>query len=226
MARNSSAPTAPRSSLREAQKELTRQRLYETGIQAFIENSYTRTTIDDIATAAGATRATFYLHYTAKSELVRELIVSWRGDTKRIYTELGEIVVDGAYGDIRAWLDRLLRKWPAMRGYAAVLEDAVATEPDIRAEHETTFEFGVERIAAGMIRAGRFAPSSRAPRARLALLQLDPVFMRWRRVGWRGDRGATLDGLAEMWTIGLGDRTTIPPSPGSAPGPARNDATR
>ncbi|WCI07753.1 helix-turn-helix domain containing protein [Arthrobacter sp. OVS8] len=51
------------SSLREAQKQLTRDMIVDRALELFTEKGYAATTIDEIAVAAGTTRATFYAHY-------------------------------------------------------------------------------------------------------------------------------------------------------------------
>lgn len=47
-------------SLREAQKQMTRRLLLDAGLELFTTKGYAATTVDDIATAAGTTRVTFY----------------------------------------------------------------------------------------------------------------------------------------------------------------------
>ncbi|MFI7496689.1 TetR/AcrR family transcriptional regulator [Kocuria sp. M4R2S49] len=60
--------------LREAQKQTTRQLLLDKGPELFGTKGYAGTTIDDIAVAAGTTRATFCLHFPWKADLVRSLV--------------------------------------------------------------------------------------------------------------------------------------------------------
>ncbi|MFD0474935.1 TetR family transcriptional regulator [Nonomuraea thailandensis] len=45
--------------LREAQKEMTRKLLLDSGVELFVSKGYAATTVDDIASAAGTTRVTF-----------------------------------------------------------------------------------------------------------------------------------------------------------------------
>jgi AcrR family transcriptional regulator len=60
--------------LRAAQKEMTRKLLLSTALELFETKGYGSTTIDDIATAAGTTRVTFYAYFPSRSDLVRALI--------------------------------------------------------------------------------------------------------------------------------------------------------
>ena len=53
---------------------MTRRLLLDKGLELFGTKGYAATTIDDIAVAAGTTRATFYLHFPSKADLVRSLV--------------------------------------------------------------------------------------------------------------------------------------------------------
>ena len=60
--------------LREVQKQQTRQLLLDTGLELFESKGYAATTIDDIAAGAGTTRTTFYLHFASKAQLMGEVV--------------------------------------------------------------------------------------------------------------------------------------------------------
>jgi AcrR family transcriptional regulator len=64
------APPDRRPTLREEQRLLTRTRLVEAGIALFAEKGYVATTVEDIATSARTSRATFYLHFESKLALL------------------------------------------------------------------------------------------------------------------------------------------------------------
>ena len=61
-------------SLREAQKQLTRDMIVERALELFTEKGYAATTIDEIAAAAGTTRVTFYAYYPSRSDLMRDFM--------------------------------------------------------------------------------------------------------------------------------------------------------
>ena len=69
-------------SLRDEQKRLTRRLLIEGAVTAFERKGYAATTIEDIVAEANASRATFYLHFKSKAEVVlvvaRTLGRRWR----------------------------------------------------------------------------------------------------------------------------------------------------
>jgi AcrR family transcriptional regulator len=57
-------------SLRDEQKRMTRRLLIEGAVTAFERKGYAATTIEDIVAEANASRATFYLHFKSKADVV------------------------------------------------------------------------------------------------------------------------------------------------------------
>src|ERR1700761_7867655 len=82
----------PRGRMRAAQREFTRTRLVEAAIEVFAEKGYARTTVDDIAERAGSTRATFYLHFKAKSDVLSELMARGERHFHQVYQGLSPII--------------------------------------------------------------------------------------------------------------------------------------
>ncbi|MDI5965411.1 TetR family transcriptional regulator [Streptantibioticus silvisoli] len=56
--------------LREQKKAATRQALRQAALRLFTENGYERTTVRDIASAAGVTERTFFRYFPSKEDLV------------------------------------------------------------------------------------------------------------------------------------------------------------
>jgi len=60
-------------SIREAQKELTRDRLIETAIAVFSSRGFAAATIDEIAKCANVGRTTVYKHFHGKSDIAQAI---------------------------------------------------------------------------------------------------------------------------------------------------------
>ena len=56
--------------MRERKRRDTLQRISETGHDLFLENGYEETTVDDISTAAGISRRTFFHYFKSKDEIL------------------------------------------------------------------------------------------------------------------------------------------------------------
>ena len=58
--------------LRERKRQLTLDRIAETGLKLFVENGYEATTLDAIAAAAGISRRTFFHYLKSKEDVLLE----------------------------------------------------------------------------------------------------------------------------------------------------------
>ncbi|MFI8308305.1 TetR/AcrR family transcriptional regulator [Streptomyces sp. NPDC085927] len=190
------------SSLRTAQKQMTRSRLLASGIELFQKKGYAATTVDDIAAGAGATRSTFYLHFASKTQLMIALIDEINdkvvaSDVPR----LTQVVATGDRDQIRTWLSRRFDQWPEIMPYVTAGHQAAGTDPEIAAAVRRWLESAVDEIHAGLDQAGRFAPASRRVRAVLAFGQVEFLSRRWFSEGWDEsvDRDATLQALTDTW---------------------------
>jgi AcrR family transcriptional regulator len=186
--------------LREAQKQQTRQLLLDKGLELFESKGYPATTIDDIASAAGTTRTTFYLHFSSKAELMSELITT----VDQILTTvdnppLSTVVELGRRDLVRAWLDSKFDQWQVIRPYILVAHQAAAGEPEVADKIESWFEDVTASMREGLDRAGRFSPESRRVRCVLAFGQFEFLSRRWFLSGWTSDREVCLETLTDSW---------------------------
>lgn len=189
--------------LRDVHKQRTRSRLLAGASAAFAEKGYAATTIDDVVRAAGVTRATFYLHFTNKAELLTELLVDVARQTYDINDRLVGVVADGGRAAITGWLDEAFDFWETCRTSAMAQEEAAAIEPSIRAARTESFDRGVAGIIGGLEAAGHFDADGRRARAVCMYSQLQNVFHRWMQVGWEADRAVMLGVMTDMWMAAL-----------------------
>ncbi|MEU6452538.1 TetR/AcrR family transcriptional regulator [Streptomyces sp. NPDC046979] len=194
--------------LREAQKRMTRRLLLESGLELFKAKGYAATTVDDIATAAGTTRVTFYAYFPSRGELMKALIDEQlneelqrvrspeHGSTAR---DLVATVAEGTPEAITAWLRRTTDAWPAIRPIIRLGRDAAVIEPDLTDLVERWMEEAVGDIEDGLTLAGRFEPHQRHFRGVLAMAQLDYVAQNWDRVDWKLTGDQMLEELSAGW---------------------------
>jgi AcrR family transcriptional regulator len=200
-------------SLREAQKEMTRRLLLDAGLELFVEKGYAATTVDDIATAAGTTRVTFYAYFPSKSELMKALIAERLNELlqrsrspEHGSTALGLVaaVEDGSREALGQWIARTAETWPGIRPIIRIGRDAAAVEPELRNLVERWLEEAISDVEDGLTRAGRFKPHQRHFRGVLAMAQLDYVAQNWGEADWKVSREQMLDELTESWFATLG----------------------
>ncbi|MFE0675866.1 TetR/AcrR family transcriptional regulator [Streptomyces sp. NPDC058867] len=197
--------------LREAQKKMTRRLLLESGLELFKAKGYAATTVDDIATAAGTTRVTFYAYFPSRGDLMKALIdEQLNEELQRVRSvehgstalDLVATVAEGTPEAIMAWLRRTADSWPAIRPIIRIGRDAAVVEPDLVDLVERWLEEAVGDIEDGLTAAGRLAPHQRHFRGVLAMAQLDFVAQHWDGSDWKLTREQMLDELAASW-VGL-----------------------
>jgi AcrR family transcriptional regulator len=195
----------PVSTLRAAQKRMTYELFLDKGLELFGEKGYAATTVDDIASAAGSTRTTFYLHFASKAELMSALLA--KVDTILTSADdppLPEVVASGSRELIRAWLDRKFSQWDEIKPYLTASYQAIH-EPAVVEQTERWFESAVGDMTAGLDRAKRFEKKVRRIRCVLAFGQLEYLSRRYFAVGWTIPRDVCLDELTDSWCHLLGD---------------------
>lgn len=195
------------SSLREAQKQLTRDRIVECALELFTAKGYAATTIDEIAVAAGTTRVTFYAYYPSRTELMKDFmgrvnaVLERASGPEGISTarELVDVVRAGKLAGILGWLESRAALWPVFRPYLDVLDEAAALDPEVRAIVEAWHEEVISDIVQGLQLAGRFTAETHHIRGTLAYTQLDYVATLWTRRKFEPNREHALEVLADSW---------------------------
>ena len=206
------------SSLREAQKQLTRDVIVEQALKLFTEKGYAATTIDEIAAAAGTTRVTFYAYYPSRSDLMRDFMARVNAVLDRAdghaqtstAPELVDAVRAGELSGIVAWLESRAALWPVFRPWLDVLDEAAAVDRDVRTLVEGWHEEVISDIVRGLELAGRFPAGTHHIRGTLAFTQLDYVATLWTRRKMEPNREHALELLADSWFHLLCDDGQVP----------------
>lgn len=102
---------------------MTRQRLLEAGVQVFKDRGYSDATIDEIVTQAAVGRATFYLHFKSKFDVLRAAILETERRNEDMIADLKEAAAGDASA-LRGWLPRRLAWMPILFSSAPTLRCA------------------------------------------------------------------------------------------------------
>jgi AcrR family transcriptional regulator len=195
----------PPTPMRVAQKERTRRRLRDAATELFTAKGYAATTIDDITSAIGASRATFYLHYDGKARIVREVYEDvLMPETLDYYGRLDALGVPTEAG-LRVWLDEAIGFFERHRAILAFAEEAQSVEQGLE---ELSAPRLLDRCAAAMPRyLSRHAEGRERQQAQLHLelliVQLSSFARLWVDGRWPVERDLILDVLLDLWSHGL-----------------------
>jgi AcrR family transcriptional regulator len=192
----------PLPTLREAQKQLTRDRLVDAAFRLFNEHGYEATTADQIARSAGMSRATFYLHFKSKAELVVDLQHRLRAEVVDIYAALDE-VVGGTRDDVRTWVEGVLRVWERDRLRLEAMEQALAVEQGIADQWLVTLDDAIDAMPRALAAADVDVAAARM-RLLTLMMQLDRTMFFLVIRNQPLDRAALVEALTLQWSAALG----------------------
>lgn len=193
-----STPTA-KPSLRDRQRELTRQSIFDAALTAFGEKGYSSVTVDDMVKIAGVSRATFYLHFDSKSAVLRALrqkrLEEWP-------TEHSPHWGAGERASIKTFFERMVDFYNESPMLYKALHEARAADPEFAAEHRVL----LDRNAAEWQKSQHMEDVDPA-RSRIAILMMytliDYFMYLWLIQGWELDRDqaveAMTDALYAVW---------------------------
>jgi AcrR family transcriptional regulator len=135
--------------LREQQRAFTRRKLMEAGQQVFAAKGYPDATVDDIARQAGASRATFYLHFKSKSELMialTEAALPYGIETYRVLDEMLEGDESQLRVRLHGWLAKWLDVWTSGADGSHAMLQATMLDPDVERYYLRTSEALVDGL--------------------------------------------------------------------------------
>ena len=160
---------------------------------------YPGATIDEIAATAGASRATFYLHFKSKADLIRELVETMP-DRQHVWDGLSAMR-DPSPEQVRAWLEDVVAMYDTHRLYFLAVEQAVSVEAELTEGYYRQVDHYLD---------GRRASHEDTEDARLHLMllwvQLSRFCFLWRVRGIELEEERTMTRLTQIWHDALSAR--------------------
>ncbi|MBH0775635.1 TetR/AcrR family transcriptional regulator [Nocardia bovistercoris] len=166
--------------LRDEQKSRTRAALIDSARAMFGRQGYAAVRVDDIAAAVGCSRATFYLHFSGKPEVLRALadrtVVP---KVLELCADLDRVLATDSRDEFAGWVARTVSWFDDFKDLLPAWNEAMALDPGFR---EIAHE-GVRALPDAMPTYLRRRPPQDRAEARLRLelfvAQLERFFTRW-----------------------------------------------
>ena len=192
-----------RKSLRDLQKEETLSLLIKSAKHLFLRKGYARTTIDEIASRAGASRATFYLHFSKKWLVLRYILeASVIPEGLEFYRRLDDMGVPSK-ADLRTWLIEALEFFERHKKILAVVREAQSVEPELGFLNLEFLRACVDAMPNYLSRWGAERQSYAKLRMNMLTAQLDDAATWVVHNSSEMDKELVVQALLEYWTIGL-----------------------
>jgi AcrR family transcriptional regulator len=186
--------------LRRQQRDFTRQRLIEAARALFIRDGTRATSVDDIAKAAGTSRATFYAHFTDKQDVIREFARSMWETAFALYERFGALEA-WTPESIRGWMRDLFDAWDQNAETTLIVIQEMPSE--LRTEFREHMEQRIEALMGSSPLWGRFDPEEGRRRAALLIFQIERSMDAWHYGGWKTDREGLLETMVDIWLATL-----------------------
>jgi AcrR family transcriptional regulator len=185
--------------LREAQRQLTRERLVDAAVALFGRRGFRAVTIEQIAAEAGANRATFYLHFRNKEDVANAIGDRLVPNIQATFAAL-DAIPDPSLEDVRAWLAQgMAEQTDERRNLLAVATEANVADPDLADDYLRFINLFIDAMPNYL---ARFSDAER-PAARTRMLMQLVQFERLSYVMVVQRASAPLepllDALAESW---------------------------
>ena len=185
--------------LREAQRQLTRERLVDAAVVLFGARGFRAVTIEQIAAEAGANRATFYLHFRNKEDVANAIGDRLVPHIQAIFAAL-DALPDPTVEDVRAWLVQgLAEQTEERRNLLAVATEANVADPDLADDYLRFIDLVIDAMPNDL---ARFSDAERpAARTRMLMQLVQLERLSYLLVVQRASAPLEplLDALAESW---------------------------
>jgi AcrR family transcriptional regulator len=189
--------------LRVQQRGFTRARLIEAAHEVFAERGYVAATVDDIATRAGSSRATFYLHFKGKGEVASALLTGSLELAESRYRAFDDLLVSSEPQTLRKQLRVWLAEWLEIWRANAAINQALVQAATVDAEVEEQLTGISSRLIGTLTRYFATIPEPDRQRVRdeLYLLEImtQRVFSLASGSGLEVSDTRTIDVLSDMW---------------------------
>jgi len=148
---NAAGANRERPSLRQAQRQRTRTRIVTAARELFSERQYMVVSADDIATAAGISRATFYLHFSGKEEVLRTILAEDLGRQETAIRLLANLV-QPTRAELAQWVEAFFSGFENRRASTQLFSLMLSLDPSymlqITQRQDEYIQILSERLAA------------------------------------------------------------------------------
>lgn len=119
--------------LRDQQAAETRRRFVDSAFELFSQQGYGASSMNQIAKAAGGSRANLYLHFRNKPDLV---LAKMRAIEPEIIGPFRELFESGPHdaASIRGWLERMRDLWLELKVEFSAVEQAMSEDEEVATE--------------------------------------------------------------------------------------------
>jgi len=176
----------------------TREQLVDTAVRLFLERGYGGTTIDDIADAAGMSRASFYTYFPSKREIL--LLAGVRSNRARTIaiSTIAAIPGDWTLEHIKTWVRGYLSFLDEYGGFQVVWSQAAWFDDELRSLGVGGSMHSARIIGENMRRLGASDKVDTGVQGLAVMSMLDRFWYVWQKTKAPFEEEEVVNGLARM----------------------------
>ncbi len=191
--------------MRDLQKEQTLGLLVKSASHLFRRKGYSNTMVEEIAARAGTSRATFYLHFQRKWQVVFHIAQdSINPETIDFYRRLDSFGLP-TDDQLRGWLYDAVDFYERHAAFLVVYRQAILIEPDLAKKQIELLRECVEVMPNYLARWGEERKEEAKLRLNMLTFQISDVVMRFIRNEIKVERELLVEVMLEYWRVGLRD---------------------
>lgn len=207
-------PARTKPNLREAQKQATIAQLRDAARWLFYEEGFDGVSIDRIVGAIGASRATFYLYFPSKRDILMSVLLDDMAEQMKVYERLARIE-ELNWPAVRAWLDdyraEMDERRQSLRLFPVAFGGHVEDHPLTIAHHEEAIrKIGVRFPAFDLETGSEAAKAHKRVQAYMIIFELEQVTVRFSNGPGTPDLKIGFDILADRMLALLQSEETVP----------------
>lgn len=172
-----------------------------TSRELFVERGYAAVTIDEVASAVGCSRATFYLHFSSKMDVLLKISAETMAQrASAIYADLDRALESGSQAEFTEWVRKSLVWFETNKDILPAWDEALALEPEFKAVAKQAIYDLPTAMPVYLSRWGEHRQAEARLRIELLVSQLERFFTRWAVQGtieFSGDAAAEV--LGDIW---------------------------
>ena len=164
------------STLREAQKALTRSRIIDAARVVFERHGYAGASIGSITSEAAINRATYYLHFPDKAAVFREVAALDRMHTDEYWRELNTALMAGTREAMAKWVLHLTDWARENASLMPAKHEAMASDPHFASEFQPRYDRLADEISEYLATVPADHRGDEKIRIQMLVVMLDQMF--------------------------------------------------
>jgi len=169
------------------------QSILDNARELFLDRGYVSTSVEDITSAAGVSRATFWTYFATKQDVLRSLGENVEEEGLAIAREFAELPAGASLDEVTGWVRAYLRFLDTYGAFINASFQAGYTDPELRQWQLATEMGGAETLAKGLLhlQGGKATPG-------VDPTMLERFWYQWRVGGLDLDEDAVARSMAQL----------------------------